>query len=178
MLAVMADGRKLPPYVIFKRKTIPNCKFPSGIHICVQEKGWMSADLVAEWITTVWGLRPGALLLPSFLVLDSFRRHLGDSVRRKLKELCTDIVVIPSGLTSVLQPLYVSLSKPFKDNVRRLYIEWMAAGNYALTPGGKIKRPPIKMLCEWVLEAWNMIPRDIIGKSFKKTGISNRLDGT
>ncbi|CAN8023168.1 unnamed protein product [Ixodes persulcatus] len=36
----------------------------------------------------------------------------------------------------------------------------MAAGNYALTPKGKIKRPSIEMLCKWVLEARNMIPGD------------------
>uniref|UniRef100_A0A6B0UZR7 Putative pogo transposable element n=1 Tax=Ixodes ricinus TaxID=34613 RepID=A0A6B0UZR7_IXORI len=133
---------------------------------------------MVDWITTVWGLRPRALLLPSLLVLDSFRGHLIDSVRRKLKELRTKIAVTPGGPTSVLQPLDVSLNKPFKDNVRRLYTEWMAAGNYVLTPGGKIKRPSIEMLCEWILEAWKMIPAEIIVKSFKKTGISNRLDGT
>lgn len=147
MLAVITGGRKLPPYVIFKRKTLPKGKFPHGIHIRVQEMGWMSAHLMVNWITTVWGLRPSVLLLPSLLVLDSFRGHLVNSVRRKLKELRTDIAGIPGGLPLVLQSLYVLLNKPFKDNVWRLYTEWMTAGNYALTPWGKIKRPSIEMLC-------------------------------
>jgi len=34
-LAVTADGGKLPPYVIFKGKTLPKEKFPPGIHIQV-----------------------------------------------------------------------------------------------------------------------------------------------
>ena len=42
------------------------------------------------------------------------------------KQKNTDIAVIPGGLTSVLQPLDVSLNKPFKDNVRTLWMEWMA----------------------------------------------------
>jgi hypothetical protein len=33
MLAVTADGSKLTPYVIFKRKTLPKEKFPAGIHV-------------------------------------------------------------------------------------------------------------------------------------------------
>lgn len=47
MLAVTADGCKLPPYVIFKKKTLPKGPFPEGIRIHVQEKGRMSADLMA-----------------------------------------------------------------------------------------------------------------------------------
>lgn len=178
MLAVTADGRKLPPFVIFKRKTLPKAKFPPGIHVRVQEKGWMTADLMVDWVKTVWGRRPRALLYPSLLVVDSFRGHLVDSVRTKLKELRTDLAVIPGGLTSMLQPLDVSLNKPFKDNVRRLYAEWMAEGDHAMTPGGKIKKPSVELLCAWVMEAWAMISPEIIVRSFKKTGISNALDGT
>lgn len=178
MLAVTADGRKLPPYVILKRKTLPKGNFPRGVHVRVQEKGWMTADLMVDWIKTVWGRRPGGLLYPSMLVLDSFRGHLVERVREKFRELRTDIAVIPGGLTSVLQPLDVSLNKPFKDNVRRLYTNWMAEGNHQLTPGGKIKRPPVEMLCGWIANAWQEISDDVVTKSFKKTGISNALDAS
>lgn len=136
MLTVTADGQKLPPFVIFKRKTLPKAKFPPGIHVRVQEKGWMTTDLMVDWVKTAWGHRPGALLYPSLLVVNSFRDHLVDSVQ-KPKELRTDLAAIPGGLTSMLQPLDVSLNKPFKDNVWRLYAEWMAEGDHAMTPGGK-----------------------------------------
>lgn len=178
MLAITADGRKLPPFVVFKRKTLPKNSLPAGIHVRAQVKGWMSAELMVDWLRTVWGRRPGALLLPSLLVVDSFRGHLEKGVRRRMEEMRTDIAVIPGGLTSVLQPLDVSINKPFKDNVRRLYTQWMADGNHNLTPTGKIRRPSIDMLCGWILEAWSEIPGDMIIRSFKKTGISNSLDGT
>jgi hypothetical protein len=46
MLTITADGRKLPPYVIFKRKTMPKAKLPNGVHVCVQAKCWMDAAMV------------------------------------------------------------------------------------------------------------------------------------
>ena len=34
------------------------------------------------------------------------------------------------------------------------------------------------MLLQWVKEAWDALSTDTITKSFKKTGISNMMDGT
>lgn len=98
-----------------------NENFPKGVHIRCQEKGWMTEELVIDWITTVWCRRPGALLArQSMLVLDAFRGHLTEGVKKKLQEEATDLVVIPGGMTSQLQRLDVCLNKPFKDLVRRL----------------------------------------------------------
>ena len=44
MLACLGDGTKLPPYVVFKRKTLPkDLVLPRGIHVRAQAKGWMNA---------------------------------------------------------------------------------------------------------------------------------------
>ena len=43
MLACLGDGTKLPPYVVFKRKTLPkDLVLPRGIHVRAQAKGWMN----------------------------------------------------------------------------------------------------------------------------------------
>ncbi|CAG8569906.1 21354_t:CDS:2 [Gigaspora margarita] len=34
------------------------------------------------------------------------------------------------------------------------------------------------LICQWILEAWDDISAEMIIKSFKKCGISNKLDGT
>jgi hypothetical protein len=105
MLVITADGRKLQPYVIIKRKTMPKAKLLNGVHVHVQGKGWMDAAMVCDWILTAWGQRPGALLRrPSLLVWDSFRGHLGHDTKRTLTKMKTDLAVIPGGL-SVSQPL-------------------------------------------------------------------------
>jgi hypothetical protein len=165
MLAVTANWDKLPPYVIFKRKTLPKEKFPPGIHVRVQENGWMDQDLVKDWVNKVWDRRPGALRRQKArLVLDSFRGHFKEDVK-KLQRGRTDVAVIPGGVTSILQPLDISINKPFKESLRRFYGEWMAEGNHRYKPGGKIKRPPLETVCWWSLRAWDCSSSDVIVKS-------------
>lgn len=55
MLACLADGTKLPPYVVLKCKTLPKEATPAGIIVHAQEKGWMETELVVDWLKVVWG---------------------------------------------------------------------------------------------------------------------------
>lgn len=48
MLACTADGGKLPPYVVFKRKTMPKLQFPKGIHVNVHPNGWFDDDITKD----------------------------------------------------------------------------------------------------------------------------------
>lgn len=179
MLCITADGRKLPPYVIFKRKTVPKELFPRGLIVRAQEKGWMNDALMSDWIRTVWNKRPGAMLAKkSLLVLDSFRGHLTQKVKEELRESRTDMAVIPGGLTGMLQPLDVSVNRPFKVAFRRHYMEWMASANHEKTPTGRLKKAPLATVAQWIVSAWDSISSDLTSKSFKVTGISNNLDGT
>lgn len=76
---------------------------------------------LAKWCT-VWGQPPGtSLQLPYLLVWNIFHWHLRDGTKRNHMETKTDIAVIPGLLTTVLQPRGVSVDKPFKDSVRKLY---------------------------------------------------------
>jgi len=52
------------------------------------------------------------------LVLDAFKGHLTDSVKNQLRKMNTELLVIPSGMTSVLQTMDVSINKPFKDRLK------------------------------------------------------------
>ena len=90
----------------------------------------------------------------------------------------TDVAVIPGGLTSVLQPLYVSINKPFKDTIRVSWNQWMLNRNKTFTKGGNTRAPSLVTMCEWVRDAWQQLDPAIIVKAFQKSGISNALDGT
>lgn len=179
MLTCLADGTKLPPYLILKRKTIPKEAMPAGIIVRAQERGWMDTELVVDWLKVVWGRRPGALSKKrNMLVLDAFRGHLTEQVKAQVQKMNGDLVIIPGGMTSQLQVLDVVVNKPFKDNLRKKYTEWLLSGNHALTPTGKIQKPAVRLLCEWILQAWHAISPESIAHGFKKCCISNALDGS
>ena len=180
VLTVMADGTKLKPFIIFKRAKVPSkLTFPAGVIIHCNEKGWMDEIATKIWVEKVWQRRPmGLFKPPSLLVWDKFSAHLTEGVVKKVRETGTHVAVIPGGLTSMLQPLDVSINKPFKDKLRELWMEWMASDQYSLTTAGNMRAPPLDTCAKWVDEAWKSIKVPIIVKSFKKCCISNALDGT
>jgi hypothetical protein len=159
MLTALADGTKLPPFVILKRKQMPKEHLSKGtIFVRCQVKGWMTADLMNDWLKNVWNKRPGAAQqMCAMLVLDSFRGHITNEVKRKIKSLKSDLVIIPGGLTSILQVMDVVINKPFKDSLRKLYEDWLINGNDTLTKGGNLRKPTVTNLCQWILQAWEDI---------------------
>ena len=80
VLACCADGTKLPPLLIFKRKTLPKDVIPHGIYVHVHSTGWMDGEGMKLWLDKVWSKRPGGLLKkPPLLVCDQFKAHVTDS---------------------------------------------------------------------------------------------------
>jgi hypothetical protein len=79
-----------------------------------------------------------------------------------MREANADLIVIPGGVTSQLQVLDVVVTKPFKDHLRQLYNDWLLEANLVLTPGGKLKKPSVTVLWEWILTAWGRISSESI----------------
>ena len=104
------------------------------------------------------------------LHLDAFQGHLTEEIKIKL-------VVIPMGMTSVLQPLDVSVNKPFKAQLSEQYDHWISDHDQEPTASDKIKRAPPQVVAHWVSSTWTSIPAELVAKSFKKCYISNTLDG-
>jgi hypothetical protein len=71
MLSVIADGKNLAPFVILTRKNLLKERIPSGIILRHNGKGWMTEELILEWLREVWDRRAGALL--KMLLLDSLK---------------------------------------------------------------------------------------------------------
>jgi len=140
MFAVAADGKKLPPKVIFKAVHTPrDLLVPESVRVSFHKKGWMDETGVKECIQTC--LPRNATDERSLLVWDSFHAYLTESVKEALQRRKIDAAVIPGGLTPVLQSLDKCLNKPFKDHMKTKYLSWMVTGPFEFTPAGKNKAP-------------------------------------
>ena len=58
------------------------------------------------------------------------------------------------------------------------WTKWIEAPTNHVTPTGRVKRPLISNVCEWVKNSWQWVKSETIVKSLKKCGISNALDGS
>jgi hypothetical protein len=80
-------------------------------------KAWMSRELMLKWISNV--LEPHCMKFKrSLIIMDRFKVHLMPEVTKKLNEINADIILIPPGLTYMLQPLDIYVNKPIKDALR------------------------------------------------------------
>ena len=71
----------------------------------------MDSDQMKVWIEKAWRSQLGGVgRRRSLLVYDAFEVHVTDSVKAAFKQENTDLAVIPGGLTSLPQPLDVSLT--------------------------------------------------------------------
>ena len=173
-LCCTAAGKFLPAFVVFKGKTqrpLKKVKIPSGVVTTTQVKGWMDEVRMLEWIKKVWS--PYISGKPALLALDTFSGHLTDKVRNAFSKCNTKLLVIPGGCTSVLQPLDLSINKPFKNHIRDMWCQYMVAE--ADKGVSKIKPPPKSNLLEWIKAAQEKIESKgtIVKKSFMVAGITN-----
>nr|XP_032822228.1 pogo transposable element with KRAB domain [Petromyzon marinus] len=181
MLSCCADGRKLEPMCIFKRKTVPKDAPCGGVAVTVQQQGYCDEQVMKEWISRCLMRRPnggGLLRRRSLLVMDMFSAHVHESVREWLEEERVSVAIIPGGLGRVLQPVEIAVNGPFKESVRDKWAAWMRRENPAVTASGKVKRAGVPEVCAFVKEAWDEISSEVIVKGFLKAGISNALDGS
>ena len=138
-------------------------------------KGWMDEDLMRAWISEAFIKRPGGFFhtSSSMLIYDSMRAHLTETVKSLVRRANTVLMVIPGGLTKILQPRGISVNRSFKDKLRKTWKEWMISGNHTFTKIGRQRRVDYVTIIEWILEAWNTIPTSTIINDFIKASIIN-----
>ena len=61
--------------------------------------------------------------IPNLLILDKANMHINPNVINTIEKYDTEIKFIPSGMTRILRPLNFVINKPFKEYLRRKYID-------------------------------------------------------
>ncbi|CAI5983399.1 unnamed protein product [Closterium sp. NIES-65] len=65
------------------------------------------------------------------------------------------------------------------DNDRARYARWfMREGIHLKTKKGNLRRPLHPVVLQWIVEAWDQVPKQIIIDAFRHCGISSKLDRT
>ena len=174
VLACQANGQKLPPMVVFKRKTLPKENFPAGVVIKANPKGWMDEEKMSEWLREIYVQRPGGFFhaAPSLLIYDSMRAHITDGIKKQVKQTNSVLAVIPGGLTKELQPLDIGVNRAFKARLRTAWEQWMTNGEHTFTKTGRQRRVTYAGICQWIVDAWADISVTTVVRAFAKAGIT------
>jgi hypothetical protein len=173
-LCVSFTGVKLSPLVVFKatrNKTVfkklkqsdrDGCS--SACEYTVQENGWCDQMSMDDWIQNFCNdtNAPNQLKI---LLLDNFSVHCTQETRSKLAECNTYLELLPPNFTSKLQPLDVGINKPFKDRLKRLYVE--DASKIATGDNFQVTR---QMISHWIAKAWMEVPTSAITNTVRRIG--------
>ena len=169
-LAIKADGFKMKPFVVIPGKKVKSeIAAIKGAILKCSANAWMNDELTEDWVSHMWG---SLAFNKRFLVWDSFKCHINEKIKEILKKMNTVKGVIPGGCTKFLQPLDVSINKPFKTIFRELYGEWYLKGEFEYTKGGAVKPPNYVFKIQWIVDVWTKIGSEIIKKSFETCGIT------
>ena len=123
VITVTASGTILRPLIIHNNKEILQLTsedFSTNPIFVWTKNGWMDTDVMLVWFKKI--LLPHIKRKRTLLIFDSFRAHVSKKFEDELlRHDNIDLVLIPGGLTDLLQPLDVSLNKAFKTLIRA---EW------------------------------------------------------
>ena len=151
MLAIIfsMDGTKLPLFVIFKGKPVGSVEkqiteiFPEGIIGCVQEKLWMDNRKMQIWNNEVYKPYIADADRKSGLLLGNFLCRKSQELTKKLIYDDSQLFMIPTHYTGLLQLCDVSINKSLKDLLNNKVAQWRGSKHANLNPGQKLSAPNI-----------------------------------
>ena len=174
VLCVLDDGRKLPPFVIYKSSS--DTSYFSGMgsnnRLVVRNNanGWITESMMIVWLERVFLLSGVSKDQIRYLIMDKCSVHEKATIKKRLEAESVLCDYIPGGCTSFLQLLDVCINKPFKDRLREKFEEWFGIKGFTeenRTGKGYLKAPSYEIMNVWIQEAWTLVPEDLVRKSFK-----------
>lgn len=82
------------------------------------------------------------------------RAHITADVKKQVKQMKSELAVIPGGLTKELKPLDIGVNRPFKVRLRTAWERWMSDGDHSFTKCGRQRLASYATICEWIVDAW------------------------
>ena len=188
ILGVSGNGYKLPPVLIFKpkkygrlEKTLNELELvkQKKIYVYCQENAWSDYDIFKKWIDEIYlNYQDNIIKNTCLLILDKAPSHCCSAILEHLNNKNIKSIFIPGRLTRKLQPVDVTVNKPFKDLIKKNFAQYEIDNNNNIITNhhAKVDR---KIILDWVHDIWyNKIEPKIIINGFKKIGITVNDDGS
>lgn len=83
-----------------------------------------------------------------------------------------EIIVIPGRHTKLVQPLDACLNGLFKVQMCHFWKKWMSEENHAFTKSGRMCKATYSQVCQWMVDSWDKILKEMLQKSFMKAEIT------
>ena len=146
-LAAKVDGTKLRQFFVFRAAKRESKSFDEESESCCVVKSsanvWVKEEVINIWVKQVLGVFS---FNKQLLVWDSYECHMTDSVRKDIKTMNVDSVIIPGGCSKYIQAFDLCWNKPFRVRMTKFYDQWLSAGVHRFTEGGNVEPPSRKTI--------------------------------
>ena len=168
MFCGSADGKMLPPYVVYKAKNLYEswCQGgPKGTRYNATPSGWFDMAVFEDWFEKLF--LPEVRRIPGTKVLigDNLASHISTNVIELCRLNDVEFVCLPPNSTHVLQPLDVAVYGPLKNHWRKILRELLDK-----EPDAKaLNKPKFPGLLKRLTE--RLDSKSLLPKGFEKCGI-------
>ena len=196
-LAISTDptlAAEIPTFAIFhgEQDRRPNSDawrhvdVPDGVALHWQKSAWMTEELLGDWVGLLAQARDRVFGREQVVVLvwDSFRAHLTDAIKILCSEYKLRVVVVPRGLTSILQGLDTHVNKSFKAACRAWWRRFLFDAEDP-REGALGYQDLLHMIRDSAEQALSsVVPNGLLAgeragcASFLHNGLTNALDGS
>lgn len=151
-----------------EKKATAGNGYSANAKYCFQPSAWNDTEAMLKWVNLV--LKPyvaqtnvahGEDKLYHVLI-DDYNSHKASQVVKAIRSLGCIVSILPGGSTSQIQPLDVGINKPFKDHLKKDWVDFMVNNR---ENNNEVSR---ELLSHWITESFKKVSEDSIPNIWKK----------
>jgi hypothetical protein len=191
ILAICADGSKLPPLLIYKSLGRSEelheyffQKYDNEMFFTTARKATSNIPIFIDYLAKLFPTDEHKVLL-----IDSSNTHgwkpalkkIDGDVDTFMKSRNLHVGVVPEHCTPIVQPLDTHVNKVFKTKMKKDWAQYMTSNINNLSANGTVINCMVearKVHSELVYQSWLSLDSRLIKKSFIDCGFSLALDGS
>lgn len=127
MFAANAEGKLLPPYVVYKAQNLYESWTTGGIKGARYNRsasGWFDSTSFSDWVESI--AIPALKKLPGkkYLIGDNLTSHFSANAVKSCLQHNISFIFLPPNSTHLTQPLDVAFFRPLKASWRKILERW------------------------------------------------------